>query len=87
MACLLSILIVRMDRFLRRVIIECVKLLLVLADALREAQNQNKDLSRQVQELTTIRVQLQNERDGLSAELSETKDALKDALALSLIHI
>jgi len=55
--------------------------ILLLADALREAQSQNKDLSRQVQELTTIRVQLQNERDGLSAELSETKDALKDALA------
>jgi len=53
----------------------------LFTDALREAQNQNKDLSRQVQELTTIRVQLQNERDGLSAELSDTKDALKDALA------
>ena len=34
-----------------------------------------------MQELTTIRVQLQNERDGLSAELSDTKDALKDAAA------
>jgi len=54
---------------------------MMLTDALREAQNQNKDLSRQVQELTTIRVQLQNERDGLSTELSDTKDALKDALA------
>jgi len=52
-----------------------------LSEALREAQSQNKDLSRQVQELMTVRVQLQNERDGLSAELSETKDALKDALA------
>jgi len=53
----------------------------MLTEALREAQSQNKDLSRQVQELMTIRVQLQNERDGLSAELSDTKDALKDALA------
>jgi len=53
----------------------------VLTEALREAQSQNKDLSRQVQELTTIRLQLQNERDGLSAELSDTKDALKDAQA------
>lgn len=53
----------------------------MLTDALREAQSQNKDLSRQVQELMTVRVQLQNERDGLSAELSETKDALKDATA------
>jgi len=53
----------------------------MLTDALREAQSQNKDLSRQVQELMTVRVQLQNERDALSAELSETKDALKDATA------
>jgi len=52
----------------------------VLIEAVREAQSQNKELSRQVQELTTIRVQLQNERDGLSAELSDTKDALKDAM-------
>jgi predicted nucleic acid-binding Zn-ribbon protein len=53
----------------------------VTTDALREAQSQNKDLSRQVQELSTIRVQLQAERDGLAAELSDTKDALRDALA------
>jgi len=50
-------------------------------DALREAQSQNKDLSRQVQELVNIRNQLQIERDGLSADLSDTKDALRDALA------
>jgi predicted nucleic acid-binding Zn-ribbon protein len=50
-------------------------------DALREAQSQNKDLSRQVQELTTIRIQLQADRDSLAAELSDTKDALRDALA------
>jgi len=50
-------------------------------EALREAQSQNKDLGRQVQELMTIRVQLQNERDGLQTELSDTKDALKDATA------
>lgn len=49
-------------------------------DALHEAQGQNKDLSRQVQELINIRLQLQNERDSLAAELSETKDALRDAL-------
>jgi len=53
----------------------------MLAEALRDAQSQNKDLSRQVQELMMVRVQLQNERDGLSAELNDTKDALKDALA------
>jgi len=53
----------------------------MLTEALREAQSQNKDLSRQVQELMTVRVQLQNERDASSAELSDTKDALKDATA------
>jgi len=53
----------------------------MLTEALREAQSQNKDLSRQVQELMAVRVQLQNERDSLSAELSESKDSLKDALA------
>lgn len=52
-----------------------------MIDALREAQSQNKDLSRQVQELTTIRIQLQADRDSLAAELSDTKDALRDALA------
>jgi len=55
--------------------------LCTFTEALRVAQDQNKDLARQVQELTTIRVQLQNERDGLAAELSDTKDSLKDALA------
>lgn len=52
-----------------------------LTDALREAQSQNKDLNRQVQELVTIRVQLQNERDALATELADTKDSLRDALA------
>ena len=51
------------------------------SEALRESQSQNKDLSRQVQELMTIRIQLQNERDGLAAELADTRDALKDAQA------
>ena len=50
-------------------------------DALREVQSQNKDLSRQVQELVNIRNQLQAERDGLAADLSDTTDALRDALA------
>ena len=48
-------------------------------DALREAQSQNKELSRQVAELTSIRVQLEGERDSLAAELADTRDALKDA--------
>ena len=51
------------------------------SDALRESQGQNKDLSRQVQELMTIRIQLQTERDSLAAELADTKDALRDAVA------
>ena len=53
----------------------------VCTDNLHEALSQNKDLSRQVQELLAIRLQLQSERDGLSSELADTKDALKDALA------
>lgn len=53
----------------------------LLADALREAQSANKDLSRQVTELTAIRIQLEGERDSLAAELADTRDALKDAQA------
>merc|ERR1712121_587677 len=52
-----------------------------LSDALREANASNKDLNRQVNELTTIRIQLEGERDSLAAELADTKDALKDAQA------
>ena len=48
-------------------------------DQLREANSANKDLNRQVQELTTIRMQLEGERDGLAAELADTRDALRDA--------
>ena len=48
-------------------------------DALREAQSQNKDLSRQVNELTSIRIQLEGERDSLASELADHRDALKDA--------
>ena len=50
-------------------------------EALREAQGANKDLNRQVQELVSIRVQLEGERDSLAAELADTRDALKDATA------
>ena len=53
----------------------------MFTEALREAQGANKDLGRQVQELTTIRVQLEGERDSLAAELADTRDAYKDAQA------
>ena len=52
---------------------------LSFSEALRDAQGQNKDLNRQVQELLSIRVQLEGERDSLAAELADTRDALKDA--------
>lgn len=48
---------------------------------MREALSQNNDLSKQVQELNHIRVQLQSERDSLALELADVKEALKDALA------
>ena len=50
-----------------------------VTEALREAQSQNKDLSRQVQELLAIRHQLEADRDRLAAELSDANDALRDA--------
>ena len=50
-------------------------------DALREANSANKDLSRQVTELSSIRVQLEGERDSLAGELADTRDALRDAQA------
>lgn len=54
---------------------------LFLAEALREAQGANKDLNRQVAELTALRVALEGERDSLAADLADTKDAYKDAQA------
>ena len=50
-------------------------------DQLREAQSQNKDLSRQVQELMAIRHQLEADRDRLAAELNDANEALRDAQA------
>ena len=38
-------------------------------------------MNRQVQELVSIRVQLEGERDSLAAELADARDALKDATA------
>ena len=53
----------------------------VRVEALREAQSQNKDLSRQVQELLAIRHQLEADRDRLATELNDANDALRDAQA------
>jgi len=53
----------------------------VRSDQLREAQSQNKDLSRQVQELIAIRHQLEADRDRLAAELNDANEALRDAQA------
>ncbi len=50
-------------------------------EALREANGNNKDLTRQVNDLTTIRVSLEAERDNLAADLADTRDALSDAQA------
>lgn len=49
-----------------------------LTDALREAQSQNKDLTRQVTELLSIRVQLESDRERLSTELIDANEALRD---------
>ena len=51
----------------------------IIPDALRESQGQVKDLTRQVQDLLSIRAQLEAERDRLAVELSDAIDSLKDA--------
>jgi len=48
------------------------------AEALRESESSNKDATRQLQELTLIRSELQSERDALHSELSEANDANRD---------
>ena len=55
--------------------------ILPFTGALQEADDNNKGLSRQVSELTMIRVQLESERDSLASELGDIRDALKDAQA------
>lgn len=47
-------------------------------ESFRESESQNKDLTRSVQELTTIRVQLQSERDSLDSELHDSRDTIRD---------
>ena len=50
----------------------------IYVESLREAQSQNKDLSRQAQDLQMVRVQLETERNNTSEELADVRDALKD---------
>lgn len=52
-----------------------------LAEQLRDLQGQNKDLSRQVTEFTSIRIHLETERDNLAGALEDTRDLLKDTQA------
>jgi len=52
-----------------------------VVDALRDALAQVKELSRQIPELHAVKLQLETERDGLKAEVSDLQDALRDALA------
>jgi len=52
-----------------------------VADALRDALAQVKELGRQIPELHAVKVQLETERDALRIEVSDLQDALKDALA------
>jgi len=54
---------------------------LLCSEALREAEGQNKDLSRSVQELISIRVQLTAERDSAVSELNDSRDQLRDLQA------
>ena len=51
------------------------------AEALRESESGNKDMTRQLQELTMIRTELQNERDALHSELGDATDANRDLQA------
>jgi uncharacterized coiled-coil DUF342 family protein len=52
-----------------------------IAESFRESESQNKEFSRSVQELTSIRVQLQSERDSLDTEVRDSRDALKELQA------
>jgi len=48
------------------------------AEALKESESGNKDVTRQLQELTIVRSDLQAERDALQSELAEATDANRD---------
>jgi len=48
------------------------------SEALRESESSNKDLTRQVQELTLTRSELHGERDALQSELSDASDTIRD---------
>ena len=48
------------------------------AETLHESESQNKDLSRSVQELSSIRIQITNERDQALGELGDAREGLRD---------
>jgi len=50
-----------------------------VSDALAEAKDQIKRLSREVTDFNTIRLQIEANRDQLAIELRDTQDALRDA--------
>lgn len=50
----------------------------LLIESFREADGQNKELTRTVSELTSIRVQLQSERDSMDAEIRDSRDTIRD---------
>jgi len=47
-------------------------------ESFRESENQNKELTRSVQELTAVRMQLQSDRDAMDAEIQDSRDTIKD---------
>jgi len=50
----------------------------ISSDALHEAESQNKDFSRSVQELSSIRIQLTGERDSAFSELGDSRELIRD---------
>lgn len=55
--------------------------ILCYAEALRESESSNKDLSRQVNELIIVRNSLQGEKDSLGNNLSDAHDTIRDLQA------
>ena len=49
-----------------------------VVESYRESESQNKELSRSVQELTAIRMQLQSDRDAMDAELQDSRESIRD---------
>ena len=47
-------------------------------ESLRESESQNKELTRSVQELTAIKMQLQSDRDAMEAEIQDSRESIRD---------